>query len=144
VAAGAAIGGATGAVTGAVVGSDADRREERLKARQAYEYASRNPPLSLGDIKQLSAQGTSPRIIVNQMDATNSYYRLTAHDIMDLRAHGVSDEVIAAMQSRSGPRVVAPVYVAQPPRPVYVLDPIAYPPPPTVGVGFSYSNMRLR
>jgi len=124
--AGAAIGAGIGAGTGALVGHGEDRREARADARaQAIVNATSRPPLTLQDVVYLSQQHVPPDMIIQQMQTTGSFYRLTADDLIYLRGNGVSDQVIAVMQTRQ-PVVVAPA------QRVYVYDP--YPPPP-VGIG---------
>jgi hypothetical protein len=81
-------------------------------------------------------------VIINQIRTTGSTYQLSTEDLKQLRANGVSDNVIKEMQNRHPnayrrPRYVVgppgpPVFVAPPP-PVYIVGP---PPPPSFGVGF--------
>src|SRR5262245_17096253 len=132
--AGAAIGAATGAGIGGLAGHAEDRAEARAAARdQAIATANARPPLSLQDVVVLTQQQMPPQVIIDQMQTTNSFYNLTAQDLIYLRQNGVSDAVIQVMQTRRPPPVVQAVRPAG----VYVYDP--YPPPPvSVGVGVGY------
>ena len=135
-AAGAAIGAGAGALAGGAIGNAQDKAENRA-VRQAVTNAYSNPPLALPDVVQLAQRGTPDDIIINQMNSTGSFYRLTAADIAYLRDHGVSDNVVRAMQSRVPQPVIgrpAPygaVMVVEPP-----------PPPVAVGVGFGFGGGR--
>jgi hypothetical protein len=133
-AAGALIGAGAGAGLGALAGHSEDRAEARAAARdRAIATANARPPLSLQDVVVLTQQHMPPQMIIDQMQTTNSYYNLTAEDLIYLRQNGVSDAVISVMQARRPPPVVQTVRPAG----VVVYDP--YPPPPvSVGVGFGY------
>jgi hypothetical protein len=136
--AGAVLGGAVGAIAGGLTGSAIDNSERKQAAANAAAVAAANqpPPLSLEDVQKLSASGTSDSVIISQIRASGSVYRLTADQILWLQQYGVHDAVIHEMQlTASRPRAVytaTPVY-----QPVYVYDPA---PPPVVGVGFSYGR----
>ena len=126
--AGLAIGAGTGALVGTAVGANKDIQEAKAAQAQRDAYAASHPPLTLTDIVQLSNNGTSEAVIMQQMATTNSVYNLTAADIQYLQGANVSQRVILEMQRRTPGNVV----VVQP-RPVYVVP--AYPPPPPVAVG---------
>jgi hypothetical protein len=119
--AGAAIGAGAGALAGGAIGN----HEDRAEARAAAAAQAAHPPLTLEDVARMSQQHMSDAIIINQIRTTNSFYSLNADHIMWLKQQGVSDYVVAEMQSRT------PVYGA-PPR-VVVVEPQ---PPVAVGVGF--------
>jgi hypothetical protein len=119
--AGAAIGAGAGALAGGAIGNAEDHAEARAAARTA---AARQ--LSLEDIARMSQQHISDPIIINEIRTTNSLYSLNADHILWLKQMGVSDYVIAEMQSRT------PVYGYPGPR-VVVVEPQ---PPVAVGVGF--------
>jgi hypothetical protein len=132
---GAVLGGLIGAGAGALGGSIVDDNRER-KAEQAAvaaAAAATPPPLSLQQVVQLTQNGTSDGIIIDQIRASGAIYRLRAEDILYLQNNGVREPVIHEMQLTTyrGPRRV--VYSAAPP-PVYVVEPA----PPVVGVGFGY------
>ena len=70
-------------------------------------YAASHPSLSLKQIVEMTRQGWSDTIIINQINATGSTYLLTTEHIIWLRENGVSDYVISYMQSRS-PHLLRP------------------------------------
>jgi hypothetical protein len=133
--AGAVLGGAVGAIAGGLTGSAIDNSERKQAAANAAAVAAANqpPPLSLEDVQKLSASGTSDGVIINQIRASGSVYRLTADQILWLQQYGVHDSVIREMQATAY-RAPRAVYTAAP---VYVYEPA---PPPVVGVGFSYGR----
>ncbi len=139
---GALAGGLIGAGTGAIAGNAVDRSERRHAEAAAAAAASAraNPPLSLQDIAQLTASRTSDTVIINQIRTSNSVYQLSGQDIVWLKNQGVSETVIAEMQATAY-RPVRQVYTAVPvAQPVYVVP--AGPPPPAVGVGFTFGGGR--
>src|SRR5262249_20158966 len=99
--AGAVLGGVVGAIAGGLTGSAIDNSERKQEARTAAAVAaaSQPPPLSLEDIQKLSASGTRDDIIINQIRASGSQYRLTADQILWLQTYGVHDAVIREMQA---------------------------------------------
>jgi len=127
---GAAIGAGAGALVGTAIGAS----EEQAARREAEAYAAR--ALSIQDVIDLTASGTPPNIIINQIRTTGSVYTLTAHDLKVLQQSGVAPSVIQEMQEAGRRRVLvpAPVVVHEPP-PVMIVRPA--PPPPVVGVGVS-------
>lgn len=75
------------------------------------------PPMTINDVIALSQDSVSPDIIISQMKATGSYFRLSTDDILALRKAGVNDRVINAMiQTGNNPperrtrSVVVPYY----------------------------------
>ena len=52
------------------------------------------PNLSLGEIVRLSKAGTSPGLIIEKIQATNSLYDLTPSQSVDLSQQGVSAQVL--------------------------------------------------
>lgn len=126
---GAAIGAGAGALVGTAIGAS----EERAARREAEAYAAR--ALSIQDVIDLTASGTPPNIIINQIRTTGSVYTLTAHDLKVLQQSGVAPSVIQEMQEAGRRRVVVPApVVIHEPAPVMIMRP-APPPPPIVGVG---------
>jgi surface antigen len=154
---GALIGGLAGAALGGLVGNDVDSQEKKAeKAKlEAAQYSAARPPLSIDDVRQLAAGGTSDDIIVNQIRTTGSTYNLGAGDIQYLTQNGVSNRVITEMQNSRNrpappPRIIREttvirqqpevIYVPQaPPPPVMV---IPGPPQPSFGVGVNYTRVR--
>ncbi len=127
--AGMLIGGALGAMTGGAVGSNQDYREDRRAATQAYANAQAQRMVTVPEVIQLTQQRTHESIIIGQINA-NGCARLTTNDILDMQNHGVSPNVIAAMQA---PRYARPVVVAPRHDVVFIEGPP--PPPPQVGFG---------
>jgi hypothetical protein len=69
--------------------------------RERGEVAERDslmpPPMTVNDVIALSQDSVSDDVIMSQMKATDSYFRLSTDDIVALRKAGVSDNVINAM-----------------------------------------------
>ena len=70
------------------------------------------PPMTVDDVIALARDSVSDDVILAQMNATHSSFRLTNNDIRDLKKNGVSDQVISAMiksadQPKSSSRRVA-------------------------------------
>ena len=129
--AGALIGGALGAVAGGLTGSAIDRSER--KQAQAAAVAAQQRALALQDVADLTANGSSDAVIINQIRTSGSVYHLSAQDVIWLQNSGVREPVIREMQATA---YRAPRLVYAPAPPVYVYPP---PPPPVgVGVGFSF------
>ena len=55
------------------------------------------PPMTVDDVIALARDSVGDDVILEQMKATHSYFRLTNNDIRDLKKSGVSDQVINAM-----------------------------------------------
>lgn len=56
------------------------------------------PPVSIGEIVGMSKAGSPPADIIDRIRRSGTVYRLTASQLADLRAQGVSDQVINYMQ----------------------------------------------
>ena len=56
------------------------------------------PPVSVGEIVQMSKSGMSPEDIMAKIRESGTVYRLKASELVDLKKQGVSDEVIDYMQ----------------------------------------------
>lgn len=147
---GAVVGGLVGAGVGGAIGNEADRQDQQraelrhAEAEQAYVDAQ---PNRIDEIIRLAQQGHDETVILNHMQNNRMTFSLTADDLNLLKANNVPPRVISAMQT-SGRAVVAPrsrpvivreqvvvrepVYVAPPPRVVFV-DPYC---PPGVGLHF--------
>jgi len=127
---GALIGAGVGAVSGGLIGNAIDKSEQKTAAMVAA-----NPPrgpLGITDVAQLAQAHVSDDVIISQIRATGSVYRLSSTDTIWLKQNGVSDIVVQEMLASAG-REPRRVYSAQP---VYVVEP---PPPPVgVGIGFGY------
>lgn len=66
-------------------------------ARGAERDSLMPPPMTVNDVIALSQDSVGDEVIISQMKATESYFRLTTDDIVALRKAGVSDKVINAM-----------------------------------------------
>lgn len=56
------------------------------------------PPVTVGQIVQMSKDGVAPSNIIAQIRASATVYRLQASELARLKAQGVADEVIDYMQ----------------------------------------------
>ncbi len=69
--------------------------------RERWQMAERDslmpPPMTINDVIALSQDSVSADVIISQMKATDSYFRLATDDIVALRKAGVNDKVINAM-----------------------------------------------
>ena len=88
-------------------------------------------PLGITDVAQMAQAHVSDAVIISQIRATGSVFRLSSTDTIWLKQNGVSDAVIQEMviSANRAPRY----YSAQP---VYVVEPP--PPPVSVGVGIGF------
>jgi MraZ protein len=73
--------------------------------------------LALTDIAHLALQHVNDEIIIKQIQATHSIYKLSGKDIQWLKSNDVSDPVVLAMQATADPSAVydrhgSPSYVA--------------------------------
>jgi hypothetical protein len=55
------------------------------------------PPVTVDDVIAMAKDSVGDDVILAQIKATHTYYRLTSNDIRDLKKAGVSDRVINAM-----------------------------------------------
>jgi outer membrane lipoprotein SlyB len=97
---GALIGGAIGAAGGALIGYALDQQDREIMQRNSPRTLSRidnGEQLSLDDVKQMSRNGLSDQVIINQIKATQSSFYLSSQQIIDLKKAGVSDHVINFM-----------------------------------------------
>lgn len=143
---GAAIGGAIGALTGGLIGHSIDQEQRtrlRTQAPETMVRIERGQPLGLADIKAMAQAGVSDDVIISQIRATGSTYRLSAADIIELHNAGVSNKVIDYMinTANTAPRSEAPirqtqiVYAPEPPPPAIVETITVAPGPRYVWVG---------
>jgi hypothetical protein len=86
---GALVGGVIGALAGALIGEDIDATTR--------ERVTQNESLRIEDIKALSVAGIEDDLIISQIKATRSAYRLDSAQILDLTKAGVSTRVIDYM-----------------------------------------------
>lgn len=106
---GAAIGAAAGAVTGAVVGSQIEKEPQQPATTQAPAAVQTQEPvasiavanpnqMSIQQIIELTGQGIDENVIIDKILLSNSSFNLSSDDITYLEQHGVSQNVIDAMQ----------------------------------------------
>jgi hypothetical protein len=136
---GALIGGALGTGTGALVGHAEDQAEKRQEIRQAQATAAAQQAAAaaprLPDIVAMTEHGVSPTNIINEIRGSGAYYELNSQDVIYLKDHNVSEDVIAELLNRNPHRTVGPGGVIYQ-RPVYVYDPYPSPPPVSFGIGY--------
>ena len=103
--------------TGCMSGYYAHREHRRV----VQEDTLMTPPMTVDDVIAMAKDGVGDDVILAQMKATHSAYRLTSNDIRDLKKNGVSDKVISAMiKSVDEPKVTASKVVREPyPDPYY-------------------------
>jgi uncharacterized membrane protein YgcG len=79
--------------TGCMTGYYAHRERRQMVERDSLQP----PPMTVDDVIALAQDSVGDDVIINQMNATHSYFRLTSNDIRDLKKNGVSEPVINAM-----------------------------------------------
>jgi YXWGXW repeat-containing protein len=142
---GASVSPGVGTVSGYYVSPAIDtetRARLESQAPQTYARIYTTQPLSLADIAAMERAGVGDDIIIGQIGASRSVYRLTAADIVDLHNSNVSDRVIDAMIKtaegvyttvpastvyvREGPPTAPPESAVVSPNPEYVWVPGEY------------------
>ena len=80
----------------------------RHERRQMVEQDTLStPPMTIDDVIALAKDSVSDDVILTQIKATHSSFRLTTTDIRDLKTNGVSNAVINAMiKTASEARVI--------------------------------------
>ena len=115
--AGAAVGALAGTLTGAAIGDGVD---QDLALQQSYRMAEQQRlarAVTPAQLIQMSQSGLSDDVIVTQVQSQGVSFSPTATDLISLKAQGVSDAVLNAVQSQSR----QPMFVPQRPnRPVVV------------------------
>jgi len=117
----ALIGAAVGAVAGGLIGNSMDREQQaRLQAQapQTYARLDQGQPLSLADVKSLAKAGISEDVIINQVQASHTVFRLSATDIIDLRDAGVTDKIVNYMINTPNTVGASAMVVTQAPPPM--------------------------
>ncbi len=137
---GAVVGGLLGAGVGAAAGKASDDdKQERREVQQAVAsatYAQAQAQLGMIDVVRLTQQQQSPDVIINQIHATGSTFKLATADLEYLKQNGVADSVIITMQNaQPRPVVVAPRRVYPEPQTVIIERPGYYYGPPR---GYGY------
>jgi hypothetical protein len=131
---GALIGAAVGGLAGGTVGHSEDVRQEQEAAilQAHYMQQSRNALTNL-DLVRLAQSGISEDVIISSIQTRGGRFDLSPDALIQLKANGVTDRVILAMQRDGG--YVEPaeppvnVIVAPPPGP-FGPPPVFVPPPP--------------
>lgn len=100
---GALAGAVAGAVTGGVAGHVMDEREEQEAAvrQAAWEQSSRL--LTNDDLIQMAAAGLSDEVIINAVRTRGGRFDVSPNGLIALKASGVSDRVLSAVQSAAVP-----------------------------------------
>lgn len=97
---GAIIGGAVGTAAGAYLGYALDPKERELmqeKSPDTLRKIDAKQPLDVEDIEQMSNNGLSDAVIINQIKLTHSHFHLSPKQIDGLQKSGVSQKVIHYM-----------------------------------------------
>lgn len=149
---GTAIGALAGAAVGGAVGSGIDADVAQVKYEQQQQVQVGMNDL-LNSVATMSQQGVSEQVITNHVRSTGVPRPPTANEIINLKNSGVSDSVIASLQTSVAPVAVrgpTPVIVEEvhhwgPPPVVYRPVPRRYCPPPYparrgLSWGFSYNH----
>ena len=105
-----------GAMTGSLMGQamDQDQRDRlRRSSPETYQRMDRGQPLTIADVKSLSRAGISDDLILSQISNTQTAFRLSTADILDLNSGGVSEKVISYMINTSTASTL--VVTAEPP-----------------------------
>jgi hypothetical protein len=99
--------------TGCMTGYYAHRERGQMVAEDTLLA----PAMTIDDVIALAKDSVSDDVIISQIKATDSYFRLTTDDILTLKKAGVSQRVITAMiQTSQNPQparrrsVYAPMY----------------------------------
>jgi hypothetical protein len=129
--AGALIGTAVGAVAGGAVGDGIDedvaRNRAEVEARMGRQMASAVTP---EDVVAMTQAGLSDDVIASHIRAHGVARPPQVNDLITLRNQGVSDNVLKAMQTSTGPRpAVVPASGASP----VIIQERVYAPPPYYG-----------
>ncbi|MEZ6068459.1 MAG: hypothetical protein R3B90_22715 [Planctomycetaceae bacterium] len=128
--AGMVLGAGAGMIAGAVAGSAEDAREERDWAldeleRTQYQQAYGPNSLTNADLIYMSQNGLADDVIINAVRSRGGRFDLDPTALVQLKQSGVSDRVLAAIQSHSriaSPPVQQVRYVERRPR-VVVVEP---------------------
>lgn len=93
-------GAAIGALAGGMIGNALDEQQQTTLQREnpaTYQRISEGQPLAISDIIALSKAGVDDSIIMSQIDATRTVFRLSSLQIINLKDTGVSQRVINYM-----------------------------------------------
>jgi len=146
---GALIGAAVGAVAGGAMGHAEDHRQANEAAimQAAYEQQSRNA-LTNFDLVRMAQSGIGDDVMISSIQTRGGRFDLGTEALITLKANGVSERVIVAMQQAvqgRPPAIVGPAPVMVPGPPV-IVEPVPVfvgpppPPPPVGGVFFEFGG----
>ena len=93
-------GAAIGAVAGGLIGNALDEQQQATLQREnpaTYQRVYEGQPLTISDIIALSKAGVNDSVIMSQIDATKTVFRLSSLQIINLKDTGVSQRVINYM-----------------------------------------------
>jgi hypothetical protein len=105
---------------GALIGHSADQQQETRLRQQypdTYARAQAGTPLSLADVKAMSAAHVSDDTIISQIINSHTVYHLSATAIIELHDAGVSEKVIDYIVNTPSTSAASVVSVAPPPVP---------------------------
>ena len=135
-----------GALTGAAIGASED--EQEANARAAAQAQAVAAAVTVPDVVSMTQARLDERLIIDRIHTRGIVAPLQTNDIIYLHQQGVSDNVIAAMESQPvATAMVQPppyYYYAPPPDTVYIGGgyyydhPRYYEPGPRVGIGFGW------
>lgn len=141
---GALVGAAVGALAGGAVGHSEDHREARDAAvMQAAYIQQQQQALTNFDLIRMAQSGLGDDVLITSIQTRGGRFDLGTEALITLKANGVSERVIVAMQQAvqgvQPTRVVAPPVVV--PGPPVIVQPAPVflgPPPPPPGPGFFF------
>lgn len=119
---GALVGGVIGALAGGIIGHGLDQAQEaRLRDSypRTYRRIQEGGQMSIGDVEALTRAGVGADLIISQIHASHSVFRLNSNDIIALKDAGVSEDVIDAMINSRTTAVVDVPDAPPPPYPEY-------------------------
>ena len=97
---GALIGGAAGVIAGGLVGAaldEQDRKAMEQNSPNTMNKLDRGQQLNVQDVINMSRNGLSDEVIINQINVTKSVFHLSSNQIIEMRNQGVSERVINYM-----------------------------------------------
>jgi len=132
-----------GIVVLSLVGCSSGSYTQRSAAGGAELDTLLPPPLSVNDVVAMVKDSVGDDVIIDQIQASESYFRLTKNEIIKLKKEGVSGKVISAMintkdAGNATRRVHALSYPVYYPEYGYYWYPYYYYWRPAFRVGFSY------
>lgn len=126
---GAVAGALIGGATGGIIGNDMDKQEAReatARHDQAVQQYANTQPERLAEVVSMAKGGQSEQVMLNHIRSHGMRFNLSVSDLDYLKSNGVSDRVIAEMQTGGSPAVQR-VTVAPPPQTVVVREEVIVP-----------------